>query len=127
MKNLFHSNWASVITVIIAFVTLTPAIGFSEEPPLFQIVASADSISDTKPFVGGAINVVTDQLGAPSAAWFNTKDDTLIDYIYVGTSKVLTFQVAKEGKIIGKVLSDPRSSWENGACRAYPKCPTRPA
>lgn len=126
MKNLKRKN--EIIVVAIAAITLLcPTLCFSEDAPLFQIVQAADSAENLESYVDGSITAVTGTLGAPSATWFNTKDESLIDYIYVGASVVLTFQVVKEGKMVSKVLSDSRSAWESGACLAYPECPVKVA
>lgn len=116
-----------ITTAILALILLFPVLAHSEDAPLFQVVAGADSLTNLESYKGGSITTITDALGAPSAAWFNPNDETLIDYIYVGQNKVLTFQVLKETKGVSEVLSDVRSSWENNGCLAYPKCPTRPA
>lgn len=122
VKSSFHF-WIFAIAIML----LIPSVVHSEDAPLFHVVAAADSVTDTETYVGGSVATATDALGAPSATWFNPTDQALIDYIYVGQSVVLTFQVSKEGKTVSHVLSEARSSWENGGCRAYPKCPTIPA
>ncbi len=126
MKNWNYLKFITIVAMFIAIVAL-PINAFSEDAPLFQIVVGADAVANLESYEGGSITAITDTLGAPSAAWFNPSDETLIDYIYVGQSNVLTFQVLKETKAVSKVLSEARGSWENGGCHAYPKCPTNPA
>ena len=96
---------------------------FGVEPPKFQIIAAADSTANIESYVDSSISSATGTLGAPSAAWFNPKDDTLIDYIYVGNNIVHTFHVLKEGKNVKSVESKPRAEWETGVCPKYKECP----
>ncbi|MBI4431417.1 MAG: hypothetical protein HY587_06870 [Candidatus Omnitrophica bacterium] len=127
MRNGMYLNLVTIIVMIIAIHVLTPMNGYSEDAPLFHVVASADSFADAASYEGKPVTAVTDVLGAPSAAWFDPNDATLINYIYVGESTVHTFKVSKETKAVSAVLREPRSSWESGACLSYPKCPHHPA
>ena len=116
----------SVLVIATALILTLPA-SYLLADELFQVVAAVDSAADVQSFQDKPISMVTDALGAPSAAWFNPTDETLIDYSYVGQSTVLTFHVLKDGKNIQEVESDSRSGWENGGCMTYPECPKKAA
>lgn len=116
-------NGITKITITLAIMmAVMPA--FAEDAPRFHINTVIDAVSDLKGYAGGSITAVTGEFGPPSAAWFNPGNAAEIDYIYIGDSKVVTFHVAKEGKMVNKAVSADRSAWESRTCRSYPDCPS---
>ena len=118
-------NGRRVIRTVLACLALVLVAGIavSEEPSLFQINLLSDSVADLSKYVDGAVSAVTGDLGAPSAVWFSPSDTTLIDYIYIGDSVVITFHVLREGKTVSNQESKLRSEWENSVCLKYKDCP----
>ncbi|MBI4357798.1 MAG: hypothetical protein HY584_00740 [Candidatus Omnitrophica bacterium] len=88
----------------------------------FHINPLSDSASkkDISKYVGGSVSSATAEFGPPSMVRDNPSDPASIDYIYVGTSKVNTFVVEREGKKVVAAYQDKRGNWEGGVFPGYP-------
>lgn len=87
----------------------------------FHINDLSDSLKkkEVERYVGSPISAVTAALGAPSLVRDNASDPANIDYIYVGTKKVDTFVIQREGKQIVAAYQDNRGNWEGGVFPQY--------
>ena len=96
----------------------------------FQINAMADQVASesAEGYVNGSVTGVTGALGSPSMVRMNRADAEKMDYIYIGTAQVCTFEVLKaEGKKVTAYKIEARGQWEGSTYPAYPAKASTPA
>ena len=106
-----------VLGLVLALAMSSSALAYE-----FHIVAGADSLADeaAQAYVGSAVSSITRDLGAPSLVRDNLSHQDRVDYIFVGTAQVYTFEVMRETKEVMASYKDGRSNWESGVFPGYP-------